>query len=205
MQFEDLDEFQTAGYTSGRVPPNSMPLPEIDGYLTGITMTPLVTSVRDWILKIWNGNIPSFQSQEELDAVVEAIRQRKVEIGAQLDDLDPCALDPIFFERNGEVIVTDWADGFMQAVAVYRQAWQPLLGDPEGQEAIAPIAAHSVDENGTPPLGLAIPNWRELQKLAPDSIPEAVVAIEQFWLEHDRLAEAEERMVSWRHDPHNDT
>lgn len=205
MQFEDLEDFQMSGQVSGQVPPNSMPLPEIDGYLTGITMTPLVTSVRDWILKIWDGNIPSFQNQDELDAVVEAIRQRKVEIGAQLDDLDPDVLDPIFFDSNGEIIVTDWADGFIQAVGLYQQAWQPLLDDPDGQQAIAPIAAHSVDEDGTPPLGLEIPNWRELQKLAPDSIPEAVVAIEQFWLERDRKEEAEEELAFWSRDPANDT
>ena len=187
MNFDDLYHFQM----SKSVPSNSMPLPELDGYLTGIVMTPLVTSVRDWMLQIWNGQPPSFQSQDELDEVVEAIRQRKIEIGSQLDDLSEDALDPIFFDSNGETIVTDWADGFIQAVDLYRQAWQPVLVSPEGQRAIAPIAVHSVDEQGKPPFGLEIPDWRELRKQGPEGIVRAIVEIEEFWRQRD-LKEQEE-------------
>jgi hypothetical protein len=43
-------------------------------------------------------------------------------------DADPDDFEPIFLEGpEGEVIASDWAGGFLDAVALRATAWEPLI------------------------------------------------------------------------------
>ena len=61
------------------------------------------------------------------------------EIIAHLDT-DPDSLDPVFLEGDdGQVIVTDSAAGFMDAVILRAKAWTPILVDEEGRALMLPL------------------------------------------------------------------
>ena len=60
-------------------------------------------------------------------AIVGTIMGRYNEIVACIN-ADPEALEPIFWEGpQGEVIASDWANGFLDAVALRPKAWEPLI------------------------------------------------------------------------------
>ena len=62
-----------------------------------------------------------------MKAVVGTIMGRYNEIVACIN-ADPGALEPIFWEGpQGEVIASDWANGFLDAVALRPKAWEPLI------------------------------------------------------------------------------
>ena len=81
----------------------------------------------EWLPVIWGGEEPEFRTEEEMRTVLGTIMGRYNEIVACLAD-DPDDLDPIFWEGpEGEVIASDWAGGFLDAVALRPQAWKPLM------------------------------------------------------------------------------
>ena len=63
-------------------------------------------------------------------AVVGTIMGRYNEIVACIN-ADPEAIEPIFWEGpQGEVVASDWANGFLDAVALRPKAWEPLITHP---------------------------------------------------------------------------
>jgi uncharacterized protein len=53
---------------------------------------------------------------------------------------DPDDFEPIFLEGpEGEVIASDWAGGFLDAVALRPQAWRPLMEDDHAGILMAPL------------------------------------------------------------------
>jgi uncharacterized protein len=189
VQFEDLNDV----LMSNRTPEDSFLLSDLDGFLHGLAAGPEFIMPSEWLQHVWGHGEPEFADEAEAKRVLGTIVERYQEIDREFDrglDADP---DPIFWHSStGDAIVMDWADGFMEAVGLRRRRWQRLFNDPQGLEMIAPIAAHCVDGNGTPPYGLHIPKWRQYRENAPDRICDAVVAIADFW-----------RYGAGRHQPSN--
>jgi uncharacterized protein len=76
---------------------------------------------------IWGGEEPEFETEEEMRTVLGTIMDRYNEIAACFDS-DPDEFDPIFLEGpEGDVIASDWAGGFLDAVALRPKAWEPLI------------------------------------------------------------------------------
>jgi uncharacterized protein len=72
-------------------------------------------------------------------AVLGTIMGRYNEIVACLDT-DPDDFDPIFLEGPaGEVIASDWASGFIDAVALRATAWEPLIESDGAGILMAPL------------------------------------------------------------------
>ena len=88
---------------------------------------------------IWGGGEPEFETQDEMRIVLGTIMGRYNEIAACFDG-DPDEFDPIFWEGpEGEVIASDWAGGFLDAVALRTQAWRPLIEDDRAGILLAPL------------------------------------------------------------------
>lgn len=178
MQLEDIDDF----LMSDRCPDDGLLLSDLDGFLHGLAAGPEFIMPSEWLSHVWGHGEPEFADEDEAKRVIGTIIERYQEIDRELDRglyADP---DPLFWHgHDGNIIVLDWADGFMEAVGMRKQRWQRLFNDPRGIEMIAPIAAWCVDEDGTPPYGIRLPNWRQYREDAPDRICDAVVAIADFW------------------------
>jgi uncharacterized protein len=101
---------------SDHAPDDSMGLADPDRFLTGVVIGPEPILPTEWLPVLWGGEEPEFETDEEMRTVLRTIMSRF--------NSEPIDCDPIFWERfEGEVIASDWAGGFLDAVALRPTAW----------------------------------------------------------------------------------
>ena len=126
---------------------------------------------------IWGGGEPEFETEEEMRIVLGTIMGRYNEIAACFDS-DPDEFDPIFWEGpEGEVIASDWAGGFLDAVALRPEAWIPLIEDNLASILLAPLFLL----NGDIEFDDGAADEDELWAEASDMIPTCIAGIHGFW------------------------
>jgi uncharacterized protein len=162
---------------SDHAPDDSMGLSDLDGFLTGVVVGPELIMPSEWFPVIWGGQKPEFETEDERRTVLGTIMGRYNEIAACFNR-DPDDFEPIFWEgQEGEVIASDWAGGFLDAVALRAKAWEPLIESDNAGILMAPlfllngdmeIADNAADEN-------------ELLAEASDMIPTCIAGIHEFW------------------------
>lgn len=151
----DLEQLD-AYLSSERSPPRCMDLSELDGFMAGILAGPETIPASEWIPVIWDGDEAAFESEEEAEQILATIMNRYGEIEVALDG-DPADFMPVFWEDDdGEPIVSDWAHGFMHAVSLRTDAWDPVLQDEETALLLIPIGLIA---------GQAVPDIDEVFKL----------------------------------------
>ena len=147
------------------------------GFLTGLVVGPELITPTEWLPVIWGGGKPEFETEEEMRIVIGTIMGRYNEIAACFDS-DPDEFDPIFWEGpEGEVIASDWAGGFLDAVALRAQAWRPLIEDGRAGSLLAPLFLL----NGVVELDDGTADENELLAEASDMIPTCIADIYEFW------------------------
>lgn len=172
---EALDDF----LMSDQSPSDCMMLCDLDGFLTGIAIGPELIMPGEWLPRIWGGEEPTFDDASQAQAILGTIMNRYNEILGQVAD---GAFAPIIMETpGGEVILADWAEGFMDAVALRPAAWKPLLQSEKNAELMLPILALCCDDDGEPLLDLPQEMEDRLFAEAGDLIPECVLAIADYW------------------------
>ena len=91
-------------------------------------------------------------------------------------DTDPDDFDPVFLEGpEGEVIASDWAGGFLDAVALRPTAWEPLIESDGAGILMAPLFVLNGDKE------IDDANEDELLAQASDMIPTCIAGIHEFW------------------------
>jgi yecA family protein len=83
---------------------------------------------------------------------------------------------------NGEVIVSDWAGGFLDAVALRAKAWKPLIKDRKGGIMMQPFFVLNGDAELLAGRDGAADEERFMAE-APDLISTCVLGIHEFWKE----------------------
>jgi uncharacterized protein len=175
IDLDALDDY----LMSDHAPDDSMDLSDLDGFLTGIVVGPELILPSEWLPVIWGGKEPVFQTEDEMRTVLGAIMGRYNEIVACLDT-DPDDFDPIFLEGpEGEVIASDWAAGFLDAVALRPDAWVPLIESDNAGILMAPLFLL----NGDLEIDDAN-NENELLAHASDMIPTCIAGIHAFWRDY---------------------
>jgi uncharacterized protein len=180
IDLDALDDYLMSDHAPG----NSMGLSDLDGFLTGIVVSPELILPSEWLPVIWGGEEPEFRTEAEMRKVLGTIMGRYNEIVACLaDDLDD--LDPIFWEGpEGEVIASDWACGFLDAVALRPKAWEPLINDHRAGIMMLPIFLLNGDAELRVGPDEAV-DQRQFLAEVPDIITACVAGIQAFW--KDRL------------------
>jgi uncharacterized protein len=160
-----------------------MGLSDLDGFLTGIVVGPELILPSEWLPVIWGGEEPGFQSEAQMRTVLGTIMGRYNEIVACFE-VDFDEFDPIFWEgAEGEVIASDWAGGFLDAVALRPEAWKPLIEHDRTGILIVPLLLLNGDIafNSAPAGPLT---EEEFYAEAPDMIPTCIASIREFWRHH---------------------
>jgi uncharacterized protein len=130
-----LDDF----LASDRAPPGCMQLSELDGFLAGIVAGPELIPPSAWLPMIWHEGEPDYADVDEMQAVLGTIVRRYNEI-IRLVDSSALAYRPVLVEQeDGSLDASDWALGFLQAMAVRQNAWDPLMRDSLASALIIPI------------------------------------------------------------------
>ena len=169
---------------SDHAPDDSMGLSDLDGFLTGIVVGPELILPSEWLPVIWGGEEPEFETEDEMRTVLGAIMGRYDEIIRCLH-LDPDGFEPIFLEGpEGEVIASDWAGGFLDAVALRATAWEPLIESDGAGILMVPLFILNGDLDSGPD---GVAHDDEFLAETADAISTCVVGIHEFWRNCQKL------------------
>lgn len=175
----DLDALDDYLLSDG-APGDSMGLSDLDGFLTGIVVGPELIPPSEWLPVIWGGEEPEFETEAEMRIVLGTIMGRYNEIAGCLDS-EPENFKPIFMGgREDEVIASDWASGFLDAISLRPKAWEPLIAHDRAGIMIMPIMLLSGDAQLDTGTDSAVDKEAFLAEV-PDIIPACVVGIHEFW------------------------
>ncbi len=102
-----------------------MLLSELDGFLTGILVSPQSILPGEWMQTVWGsdeGGVAPFEDPLDVQWFADAVLARYNEI---VRDLGRGKLQPIFDidERNGDVLWEIWIDGFTEAMDLRPDCW----------------------------------------------------------------------------------
>ena len=173
LNLDALDDY----LVSDHAPDNSMGLSDLDGFLTGVVVGPELIPPSEWLPVIWGGEEPEFETENEMRTVLGTIMGRYNEIAACFNS-DPEEFDPIFWEGpSGGVIASDWAGGFLDAVALRPQAWGPLIDD----DGVGVLMTPLFMLNGDIEIDESVADENELLADASDMIPTCITGIHEFW------------------------
>ena len=165
---------------SDHAPDDCMGLSDLDGFLTAIVVGPELIPPSEWLPAIWGKEEPEFESEAEMRTILGTIMGRYNEIATCLAS-NPEEFNPIFWKgREGEVIAADWASGFLDAVALRRPAWAPLINHGRERILLAPILFLS-DDPDLHDEDSEREDWEKVAKEAPRTIPICVAGIHDFW------------------------
>src|SRR5215211_4733455 len=141
----DLDLLD-AYLLSDQSPSECMMLSDLDGFLTGIAIGPELVMPSEWLPYVWGGEEPVFDDPAQASAILGAIMGR---YNAILREIEAGTFEPLVWEApDGTMMAGDWAEGFMHAVVLRPDAWEPLMRSKRHGVLLLPILALCGDENG---------------------------------------------------------
>jgi uncharacterized protein len=174
-ELEVLDAF----LSSEEIPQSALLLSELDGFLTGVAVGPEPIMPAEWLPHVWGGCEPNFTDELEAQKIVGAIMHRYNDIARRLETR---TLEPVLLETEaGEVLASDWADGFLLALSLRYEAWDRLMSSETDSHLLTPLLALSSDEDGEPLVDLPADVQQELVANAGALLPETVQRIHAFW------------------------
>jgi len=181
LDLDALDDY----LMSDHAPDDSMGLSDLDGFLTGIVVGPELIKPSEWLPVIWGGGEPEFETEAEMRTVLGTIMGRYNEIIACLNS-EPENFDPIFMEGpEGEIMASDWAAGFLDAVALRTKAWEPLIEHDPAGIMMMPLMLVNGDAKLHVGSEDAIDEDAFLAEV-PDIIPACVAGIYEFWRNYQK-------------------
>jgi uncharacterized protein len=176
IDLETLDRY----LDSETSPDDCMGLSDLDGFLTGVIIGPEPIQPDEWMAVIWGDEEPRFESDAQRRMVFDTILGRFAEITVCFD-LDPYQFQPLFLEGpNGEVIASDWAGGFLDAIALRPKVWERLIKDRKGGIMMEPFFVLNGDAELPAGRDGAADEERFMAE-APDLISTCVLGIHEFW------------------------
>jgi uncharacterized protein len=126
-----------------------------------------------------DGVNPSYARFWSNTFVAHSLMARYNEILGEIAD---DALAPIFWaDRNGTIIAMHWAEGFLRAIMLRADAWEPLFNSRRDGKLLLPILSLCCDENGDSLLGLPSEAQDRIVAQAPELIPGCIIGIATYW------------------------
>jgi len=173
--------------TSPAAPKGAMSPMELDGYLTGIVVSPDLLLPSRWLDRIWGENEPTFDGLDQMQTAIAAVMDHYNAIIAALDagfkqieakktaDYRPLYLAPSG-KPNHDVVRT-WVRGFGKAMALAPERWSSIAEDERLQPLLTPfIGFLDVADPDFEPAD----NIAELLDEAATTIPRATIILRKI-------------------------
>ena len=123
---------------------------ELDGYLTGVVVSPDPIVPSRWLDRIWGQNEPAFEGLDQMQTVIAAVMDHYNAIVADLDAgfeqieaKRPADYRPLFLavsDKPSHDIVRTWVRGFGKAMALAPERWRSIAENERLQPLLAPFA-----------------------------------------------------------------
>jgi uncharacterized protein len=193
-------------WTSPAAPEGAMSPMELDGYLTGVAVSPDLIRPSRWLDMIWGKNEPAFDSLDQLQTVIAAVMDHHNAIIAALDagfkqieakqsaDYRPLFLTPS--GRSNHDVIRTWVRGFGKAMALAPAGWCSIAEDERLQPLLSPFIGFM--DVGDPTFEPA-DNIDELLDEAATAIPRATIVLRKI-AQFSTAAAAGRRKIG-RNDP----
>jgi len=154
---------------SDATPDDCMDIVTLDGFLTALAVGPELVPTSEWLPCIWGGQEePVFESSAQAERIMAILMRRFNDICRMLGE-HGTGFEPLLYKREvkGETVLIgeDWCVGFMEAVDLSVDEWQPLFDAKPDCASLAPILILGTDVG-----------WEELEASAdPDGECEAAL------------------------------
>lgn len=186
--------------------PEAMLVSQLDGFLTGIVVSPDLITPGRWIPLIWAGDEgdsePDFENEEDLQAFLNLVM---IHYHAIIDALaHPGAYAPVLETdtRTDETMWEMWIDGFAQAMALSPDGWARIDADDDAGCHAALKGIRTLRDFAEGDLALDDKEEDRWDAEAPDLIPIWVEMLHQWRVENDpRRPVAVRRTKVGRNDP----
>ena len=183
---------------------DAMQLSELDGFLTGIVVSPEAIPPSEWLPAIWGGDggEPAFTSKNDLEEFFRLVLNHYDSIAVGLMDGGE-GRQPIFDVDGDEVLWETWISGFETAMALRPDSWRAILDsdDDEAASAFSFMAALAMIADGATSEELEGAKVDEISAEAPEFIPDCVQTLAAWRLaRHDAAGPAGRTKVG-RNDP----
>ncbi|SCZ65954.1 YecA/YgfB family protein [Thiohalomonas denitrificans] len=122
---------------SDRAPDAAMMLDELDGFVTGMVCAGLPVPLESWLVEIWGGSEPDYSGEEQKEFADLVIRL--VALISVLLEAEEETYHPIYAKDAPFSSVARWARGFMRALALEPDVWDPVVQ--QRQELMMPLVA----------------------------------------------------------------
>jgi yecA family protein len=126
--------------SSRQVPPGTMSLDRLDGFLSALVVGPAAVPVEVWAEAIWGdgGSAKAFADRDQAEYVGALIKRHADAIGLRLER--GSSHEPAIRNIYRGTGFQEWGEGFLRGVELSADAWQPLLSDRRrGAVLLAPI------------------------------------------------------------------
>src|SRR5229473_3983958 len=138
-EIRELDAFLTSDAT----PDWCMGIVTLDGFLSALAIGPELVPPSVWLPLVWGGEKePVFESSAQAERIIGILMRRFNDIRRMFGEA-ATGFEPLLYTRevDGETkwIGDDWCSGFMEAVDLSFDDWQPLFDDKPSCALLAPI------------------------------------------------------------------
>jgi uncharacterized protein len=142
----ELDAFLTSEATSDEC----MDIGTLDGFLTALVIGPQLVAPGVWLPVVWGGTSePTFESEAQAERIIGLMLRRMNMISGMFSE-NSAGFDPLLYERemNGKQLwlVDDWCAGFLRAMELSAEAWDPLVDDKTNRVLLIPILTLGTQE-----------------------------------------------------------
>lgn len=157
----------------------------LDGYLTAIVIGPCSIPPDEWMVDLLGRHGRIASADGETLVALTAIVGRFNVISKGLS-IAPGQHAPIFEKTDdGLVLPHPWCMGFLAAMQLRLEAWQPVLDRDRIEHGLMlPILLHCIDASGQPMLGPPRkgPETEAFLRSAYHDIPLVIPEIRAFWM-----------------------
>lgn len=141
----------SSNLTSPEAPKTAMSPLELDGYLTGILVTPQAAPIRPsaWMARLWGDDDPIFEDEAQINTVLGAVMLhyntllRDIERSLKRLETDRIVdYRPLFLsgdQKPTHDAVRAWVRGFWKAMALAPETWSGLVEDERTKIIIEPF------------------------------------------------------------------
>jgi uncharacterized protein len=178
----ELDELE-AFLMSGAASDKGMDIVTLDGFLTALVVGPELVPPSLWLPAVWGGtNEPVFESPEQAERMIGLVLRRMNTINEMFGE-NSSGFEPLHYAREtGDQthrLADDWCFGFMRAIDLAGDAWEPFFDDETNRVLLLPILMLGTEE-GQDEIEAAADPVAEYEE-ALEMLEVSVEAIDAYW------------------------